>query len=191
MSYDIIVENVPGFIRRLGDRVIEGSNNSIIVLGTDRVSDIDSGYLEKGAGSIHVIVGRKGEGFDYSKDKAFMYMSMKSDPDKDLGLESSGDNVVGKSTICFKGDAVRIVARESMKVVVGKSYFKLKSDGSIVLEGKIKLGSEASEKLIKESFLPVYLKHTHGGVTAGQAFTGPVVPAGSTSQFTTKKTRAE
>lgn len=190
MSYDIIIEKVPAFARRVGDRVIEGSNNSIIVLGTDRTTDVNSGYLTTEAGAIHIVVGRKGESFS-PKDKAFMYMSMKSDPDKDLKLESSGDNAVAKSTICMKADAVRIMARESLKVVVGKSYFKLLRDGTIVVEGKINLGAEAAEKLVKESFLPVYLKHTHSGVTVGQGVTGAVIPTGSTEKFLTKKTKAE
>jgi hypothetical protein len=118
---------------------------------------------------------------------------MKSDPDKDLDIESSGDNVVGKSTASVKADAVRIVARDTLKIVVGKSYFKLKSDGNITVEGSlIKFGASAAESLVKESFIStIYSTHTHSGVTTGQGVSGPPVVKPPVSQFTTKKTKSE
>lgn len=68
------MESVPRFRKRPGDVVLEGTNNSLIVLGRDRVNSIaeydsdqsrgnvpkipDSDVQEDGAGSIDVVVGR-------------------------------------------------------------------------------------------------------------------------------------
>ena len=58
-------EPVPRFSPRVGDLVLEGSNNTLITLGQDRIteagaSDDDSG--EKGIGTIDIVVGRGQEG---------------------------------------------------------------------------------------------------------------------------------
>ena len=72
-NYEDVVatEPVPRFIKRPGDTVIQGSNNSLIVLGTDRGYGVSnrpeeklSNYKEKkdkikpGQGSIDLVVGR-------------------------------------------------------------------------------------------------------------------------------------
>lgn len=51
-------ESVPRFAKRPGDVVLEGSNNSLIVLGTDRKGPVTKSTGEFPAGSIDIVVGR-------------------------------------------------------------------------------------------------------------------------------------
>jgi hypothetical protein len=51
-------ESVPRFRKRPGDIAIEGSNNTLVVLGTDRKGSINKNDEEFPAGSIDMVVGR-------------------------------------------------------------------------------------------------------------------------------------
>ncbi len=51
-------ESVPRFRKRPGDIAIEGSNNSLIVLGTDRKGPVTKSDGEYSDGSIDIVVGR-------------------------------------------------------------------------------------------------------------------------------------
>src|SRR5437867_538302 len=91
MSNEAVLEDVPEFVKRDGDTFLQGSNNTIIILGTDRPAGITSGLGHvaapnggRGSGTIHLIAGRKGQ--DPSVlDKSYIYISMLSDPDGNLG----------------------------------------------------------------------------------------------------------
>lgn len=201
MEFDIIQEEVPPFIRRLGDQTFQGSNNSLIVLGTDRAAPgpatIDSGLGRPGAsdkgrgsGAIHMIVGRKDlDGNpDFDKDSSYLYLSMRTDVDGNLGstFEGSDSSV---SAVVAKGDAIRIDGRKNVKIFidggkcyihldedqcivkVGSSTFKMKSDKITVDSKTIELGPDAVERLmLGDSFMKLYNNHLHVSPT------GPTSP---------------
>lgn len=137
MSYDIISEKVPGFTRRLGDQIVQGSNNTIIILGTDRAkkgpAKLGDGLGHptasgngKGTGTIHLIAGRKDvDGNpDFSTDDSFMYLSMKTDVDDNLGLSSVEKSRSKIPAAVIKSDSVRFVYRKDLKICIhdGKNY---------------------------------------------------------------------
>ncbi len=125
------LEPVPHFIKADNEKVIEGSNNSFIVLGRDRPSSRLSGYGGKGhtqAGSIDIVVGRMASepkagvyvDPNFKIDAARIHISQKTDVDKNFAL---ADGKVGpaeaKSAIAMKADGIRIIAREGIKLVTG------------------------------------------------------------------------
>jgi hypothetical protein len=191
MADDVAVEEVPQFIRRLGDRVIEGSNNALLVLGTDRPAGRDSGHgstsssgAGKGAGTIHAVVGRSGEDPDLNNDKSYIYLSMQTDADNNLGLGAIEFSSGGTPAALMKSDCIRLVARRDLKIVVGDSYITIR-DGVVTVEGaSIKLGKSATEHLVKESFLRVYDNHAHDPNTGRNL-------APSNPSLNTTKTTAE
>jgi hypothetical protein len=193
MSYDHIVENVPDFVRRVGDRVMEGSNNVLMVLGTDRPSGLDSGLGHinsagggKGTGTWHVVAGRSGEDPNFASDKSFIYLSMKTDVDVNLGLGSIEEATNATPAVVLKSDSVRIVARKDLKISVGKAFIFMKSDGTIVLDGpNIRLGSGAVERLVKgDSFMALYNAHTHPTAVGPS---GPPVKPMTAAQLSSRK----
>jgi len=135
-SEGFVVEGVPLFKARVGDRCIEGSNNSAIVLGRDRPSDIDSGEKEE-AGTIDIVVGRSDkDDMNMADDKARVYISMKSDVDSNFEIDA-GDAAGAQASIVSKADEVRIVARSGFKIVVGGDQefkFFVNDAGDVTLE---------------------------------------------------------
>ena len=137
MSYDIVQETVPPFTRRIGDYAFQGSNNTLIVCGTDRAKNgpatIDDGlgHLDAqgkgiGTGTIYAIAGRtdKNGDPDLLKDKSILYITMKSDMDAALGLtgvESDGGKV---PYAVVKSDCLRFVYRQDVKICIedGSNY---------------------------------------------------------------------
>jgi hypothetical protein len=123
--------NTPIFNNTLSEKVIQGQDNTWIVFGRDRPSDWDSGYGGKGhlkAGSIDIVVGRL-SAMDASEnpgpvnsntgmDAARVYLSQKADIDEYYNL-SAGTTGLSKalSAVAVKADAVRIIARDSLKLV--------------------------------------------------------------------------
>lgn len=169
MSRDMVYEDVPRMSRRVGDNVVAGANNSTIVLGRDRIDGVDSGYgtvahSDKGtsAGSIHLVVGRKGEDFDFQGDAATLYLSQRNDPDTVAETGAIGSAKTSKSAIVGRADCMRMVSREDFKLSVGKAYLTVSSDGKIVLEGDIQLGADAADRIIRgDKFAQFWLTHTH------------------------------
>ena len=130
-----IVEAVPQYINTPSEKVIRNENNSWIVLGRDRVGPRTSGYGGRGetqCASIDIVVGRMSadprvvddEGTplkanpNFKLDAARIYMSQKTDIDEYFGLPAG---IVGrsksKSGIGIKADALRLIAREGIKLV--------------------------------------------------------------------------
>ena len=159
MSRDVVKEDVPHFLKRVGDRVIAGSNNTLIILGTDRTEGFETGlgHIDasgggRGTGTIHMIVGRSGNDPQLGTDRAYTYMSMKTNIDTNMGLDTVEGSLIEKSAFGVKADGVRIVARDDVKIISEKSesYVVIKADGTIVIEGRdIKLGKTAFEKVIR------------------------------------------
>jgi hypothetical protein len=117
LSDTFTTEDVPPFTARVGDRVIQGSNNTTIILGRDRPSDVDSGEVD-GAGTIDIVAGRDGsEDLSMADDASRIYISMNSDVDSNLDIQV-GESAGPAACIALKSDEMRIVARNGMKVVV-------------------------------------------------------------------------
>lgn len=176
---DFILEEVPPFTKRPSDRVIHGSNNNTIILGTDRAKNGEAtigdglGTLEaegegKGTGTIHLVVGRSTENPNLDTDEAFVYISRKTEVDNNLQTNQEF-STNKKSSVAVKADCVRIVGREDVKVVNGESYLTMKSDGTIivhgkkiVMEGEVQLGRDAAENIIRgPAFQSLFNRHTH------------------------------
>lgn len=146
-SYDLTKESPPRFIRRIGDHVLQGSNNTLIVLGTDRPGNQDSGKKGKDAGTIHLVSGRKSEDPSFADDASFIYISAGTDIDKNLSLQKISSET--GPAIALKSDHVRIVGRKTSRVFVGENdYFVLKSGEATIESSTIKLGKDAKEPLI-------------------------------------------
>lgn len=171
-------EPVPRFSKRAGDYVIQGSNNTLIVLGEDRLGGIGT-TSEKGKGTIDVVAGRgvllkdstifdetdtvsidnsenptapaglgkntrgsieidkspllsdnskesnKSEGDpDYINDLSRVYISMKTDGDKNFAIDSESealptafdtsiDDADQDAYVLFKSNQIRVIARKS------------------------------------------------------------------------------
>jgi len=129
-----LYESVPQVIKTSTEKHIESGFNSSIVLGRDRPASRLSGYGGRGdtqAGSIDIVVGRMGykaREFDgearvwvdpsFKEDAARIYISQKTDIDKNFGLVSGRVGIAStKSAIGLKADGIRIVAREGIKLV--------------------------------------------------------------------------
>ncbi len=184
MSYEVVMERVPVLDRRESDRVIAGSNNSVIVLGTDRPGGSKTGY-GKGSGTVHVIAGLNGSDPSMSDDRAFLYVSAKTDPDKNLSITAEGIESEA-STVIAKADTIRLVGRRNVKIFLSDTaYIHIDANGSVVLEGDIKLGRIATQHLVLgEAFLALFNAHTHPQTVPPTAITGPPVPLMTNLQLT-------
>ncbi len=213
-DYDSIEEKIPPFTRRVGDNISHGSNNVIVIMGTDRakkgpatISDGQGVGGEKGvkSGTYHVIVGRQDEkgNPDFEKDLSFLYLSMKTDSDANLGTDavesSSGILPAG----IMKSDVIRLVARKDVKIWIdgsksyvflnaescviklGSSFIKM-TDGKIVIDGDdIQLGEGATEKMVKgDAFMQLYMQHSH--ICAVGSSTPPVTPMTAAQHLSTR-----
>jgi len=110
------------------------SKNAAIVMGTDRPSGLSSGYGAQGAqgaNAIDIVVGRMSsvspaDGAvvepSFSADSARIYISQMTDIDTNFGLAPGNiGNIKGLSGIGIKADSVRIIGREGVKIVTGRS----------------------------------------------------------------------
>jgi hypothetical protein len=124
------------------DLIVSKSSNSYIMLGKDRPSSIASG--EGGIGSdkcdaIDIVAGPMGDAAteylsdgtvvlnvnpNFAKDAARIYITQKGNIDEYFGLADGlqGENKrlgtsIGKSAIALKADHLRIISRESIKLI--------------------------------------------------------------------------
>lgn len=128
---DPLREPVPNFISTKSDKVINGSNNTWIVLTRDRPASRLSGYGGLGdtqAGAIDIVVGRmsanpKDDSYvdpDFKTDAARIYISQKTDIDKNFDLVAGRvGNPEARSAIGIKADSLRFMGREGIKLVTG------------------------------------------------------------------------
>jgi hypothetical protein len=141
-------EPIPKFISTPSENVINNKNNSWIVLGRDRPASRLSGYGGKGdtqAASIDLVVGRMGFEVkevdenggelwtdpNFKKDAARIYISQKTDVDKNFGIvDGKVGNALTKSTIALKADGIRVIAREGIKLIT-KTDIKNSQGGKV------------------------------------------------------------
>tara|TARA_R110000751_G_scaffold15091_1_gene48803 strand:- start:759 stop:1715 length:957 start_codon:yes stop_codon:yes gene_type:complete len=129
-----ISEGVPFFDKTESEVVFKNLNNSWIVLGRDRPSTKGSGYGGSSAtqcGSIDLVVGRMSSvdggpksdiwaSPNFTSDAARIYISQRTNIDENFDLVDGGvGRSTGRSGIALKADAVRIIAREGIKLVTG------------------------------------------------------------------------
>jgi hypothetical protein len=114
----------------------DSTQNCAIVIGTDRPSGIFSGYGgmgAQGANTIDLVVGRMASnpklpdgtmvGNSFSGDAARIYISQLTDIDLNFGIEAGQSGQISqRSGIGIKADAVRVIGREGVKIVSGRSF---------------------------------------------------------------------
>lgn len=140
-----LAEGFPTFNRFSCEKVIDGKNNTWIVLGRDRPGGSISGnMLKPQSGAIDIVVGRMGKYVrkclpngevamcdpSFKMDAARVYISQQTSIDKNFslaagtigspGFEGDGkkvQEVTALSGIAVKADEVRIIGRRSIKLV--------------------------------------------------------------------------
>jgi hypothetical protein len=145
-----IAEAVPFYNQAPCEIVYKSQNNSWIVLGRDRPGPKSSGYGGRGAtqaGSIDLVVGRMGATKggpksniyadpNFAGDSARIYISQKTDIDKNFGIVLGNVGLSeARSGIGIKADAVRIIAREGIKLVTGGSTRQERNSVNELLSG--------------------------------------------------------
>jgi len=176
INSNFIQEEVPLFAPRVGDRVIEGSNNTTIVLGRDRPDAVGSGEKEK-AGTIDLVAGRaKAEDLNMKDDKSRIYVSMKTDADKNFSIDV-GPAGGAAATIVINSEQIRVVAKG--KGGSKKPMIKVVSDGEIIVEGtNIVLGKDADDWVVTGNKLVQFLTKVVVNTPAGPGALA-MVPDGS------------
>tara|TARA_R110000824_G_scaffold5923_6_gene27086 strand:- start:4741 stop:5733 length:993 start_codon:yes stop_codon:yes gene_type:complete len=130
-----LLEPVPTYLQTQSEEVLSNRNGSFIVLGRDRPKNRFSGYGGIGdtqAASIDLVVGRMGaypkevndDGEklmvepDFKIDSARIYISQKTDVDKNFKLASGRiGSPIARSAIALKADGIRIMGREGIKLI--------------------------------------------------------------------------
>jgi hypothetical protein len=162
-GYLKVVEKVPvSFVRRGGDWAQEGGNNTLIVMGTDRVSPDGPATLDDGLGStesdgggtgtgtVMIVAGRQdmaGGNPDINNDDTTLYLSQKTDADTNLGLGDIVDTFDGAPAAILESDNIRLVYRSSTKIAAADAsnylYFddkkieiKVSEKSTITIEGE-------------------------------------------------------
>lgn len=170
---------IPGicFIPSIGSLKIE-NRNSYIVFGKDMPSTIASGYGGKGASNcdtIDIVVGRMSSvnyisraeetssgctvvTNNFGADAARIYISQLTDIDKNFGISEGKTGLLkARSAVGIKADGVRLIGREGVKIVTGKSLFEnFGSDGELNSQGgKIKKPAPKIEFIAGNNIEPV------------------------------------
>lgn len=166
-----IQEAVPRLVRQPGDLVMQGSNNSSIILG--------SSNNKEGRGIIDIVAGhtlltkpvtnsRNYQENDKTKpasedtrnhidndSDARVFLGMNEDVDENFQISIDGiDRSFNGSCVVLKSDHIRLVAKKDIKITVGDTGagIVIKPDGNIVIvpssSGVIKLGGEDANKAI-------------------------------------------
>lgn len=201
MSYDVVIEDVPHWRRRVGDRVIEGSNNTLVSLETDRVDALDTGYGHingpdggASAGAVRIVAGRSSPDPNFSDDKAYMYLSMRTDVDDNLSLGSHGPLSNDIPAAVMKSDATRVVGRNNVVIASGDGSTFVALDrgpsGQVVLNATdIRLGSGASHPLVRgDSFMQTFNSFVRAFNAFVTIFNAHIHPPGTPGPFPTSPT---
>ena len=133
-------ESIPFYDSTETEKVIQNKSGAWIILGKDRHGTKKTGYGGMGhthCASIDLVTGRYGRFArrytkngaplyadpNYDFDAARIYISQKTNVDENFGLVAgpNSPNTQPRSAVAMKADNVRIVARESIKLVTGFS----------------------------------------------------------------------
>ena len=173
---NFVLEATPEFISRTGDHNLYGSNNTLISLGSDRITTVDTG-LTSNAGTIDIVSGRVGEDLDLATDKSRIYISSNTDADTNFNI-SAGTAASASPTIIIKSDQIRIIARNGSKIINEAGDIIIQTPGDITIEGaNINVGLNAQQSAVLGDKLSQLLNDV---LTAIQNHTHPTAmgPAG-------------
>ena len=118
------VEAIPKLVLAANQTVYKGQTNAAIVMGNDTVNSL-SGYGPKGdtnCGAMSIVCGygplnatpTTKVTLNNTKDAAKIYISAKSDPDKDFNLKAGVvGRAKGRSSVVLKADALRFISRDA------------------------------------------------------------------------------
>ena len=138
---DRILEAHPNYNAAPSEQVIEGENNTFVVMGRDRPAGLKSGYGGKGdshSGRIDIVAGMQGTSAkeedevgqrlytnpDTILDAARIYISQKTDIDDNFHIkEGKVGSPKTRSAVAIKADGVRIIGREGIKLVTGTDKY--------------------------------------------------------------------
>ena len=152
-------EGFPTFEYATSEKAVgTGDNNSYIIVGRDRPTNLSSGYggaCATQAGRIDLIAGLASSECplprtelrnpSFSNDAARVYISQKANIDTYMGLATTPEYVSeGKSAVGIKADCIRIHSRQDIKIVSGRMKTtggneKLSTGGLNEIPGKIYL----------------------------------------------------
>jgi hypothetical protein len=153
---DPLVEPLPAYAKADCENVIQGQNNAYIVLGRDRPTGKISGYGGKGhtgCGTIDLVAGRASAfitpeistGLTTKSvetnpnpflDASRIYISQKTDIDTNFKIvDGTVGNSVAKAAIAIKSDAIRIIAREGIKLVTSTDPINSRGANLISISG--------------------------------------------------------
>ena len=125
------------FIKAQNELIVTDDDiNAFITLGRDRPSHLASGYGGKGAqrcNTIDLVVGRASSNPNlkdgvfvnnsFGGDAARVYISQLTDIDTHFGIDAGmAGSITQRSAIGIKADAVRLIGREGIKIVTGRSF---------------------------------------------------------------------
>jgi hypothetical protein len=145
-----------------------GQNNTSIVLGRDRPAGMDSGYGGMGhlrAGAIDIVAGRL-SGLDarningpvnpnFGADAARIYISQKTDIDANFSIpEGLLRPSEAQSAIGIKADAIRIIGRESLKLVTNTDS-KLSNGNEAFIGAGVQLIAKSTDDVTLQDMQPI------------------------------------
>ena len=137
---DVLIEPKPNLIKRKGSKLIEGTNNCDITLGTDQPGEIGSGLKGTGIGAIDIVAGRMSKDIQTQIENVRGNSSIPLYTDNNLSLDASritvsqltnidknfgfADGQIGqaneRAAIVLKSDALRFAARDAgVKILTG------------------------------------------------------------------------
>ena len=171
MHNQYMIEPVPNYAAAGSENIIQGNNNSFLVLGRDRPGHPGEGYGGQGAtqcGMIDLVVGLDGANMrkprkesepedpqnaiprqtspNFFLDAARVYITQRGDIDNYFGLaKGTGSDSKNRSAIGIKADHVRIVSRNDIKLVTGKA--RLRGAGSAGEKNSMGGGIEHAGKI--------------------------------------------
>ena len=129
----IIEEGIPNLIRRMGDKLIQATNNAFIYISRDRPNKPDSGHEEK-AGLIYFVSGLASENIDLENDESYIYLSQKTDIDDNL--KDTDDPKKETPAIAIKSKNLRFKFKEDFRLYNDNANIQVKEDGSITIKNK-------------------------------------------------------
>jgi hypothetical protein len=129
----------PLAFQKAPDSEVVGHDDASIVFGRDRPASLASGWGASGANkanTIDIVVGRMSSaregdgppgdspqvGPSICADAARIYISQLTDVDMNFGIVNGRHHMSNRSSVAIKADGVRLIGREGVKIVTGRSF---------------------------------------------------------------------